>query len=185
MVNSEDWGSTEKICLRLLGRTPEEHIIAMNKKMFELFYNIFLTLKKEFGKQWAEKYNKIWGELVETSFKNTKNIMGIKEVKDIETLGRMQVFRWTNYPLTCSIVEQTPDRVVIDATYCPNPFYSPSDCHVNKMEYFKNEAGLVESLSNQIIELEELGQWIEAKVEKSICLGDDVCRLVFQKKKKI
>ena len=97
----------------------------------------------------------------------------------------MQVFRWTNYPLTCTIVDQTPDRVVIEATYCPNPFYSPNDCQINKMEYFKNEAGLAESLANKTIELAELDQWVEAKLEKSICLGDDVCRLVFQKKKKI
>ena len=183
MVRNEHWENPERICLKLLGRTSEEHIIAMNKKMFELFHNIFLTLRKEYGKRWPEKYNMIWEELVEKSFENTKKALGIKEVKDIPTLGKIQFFRWTNYPLTCSIVEESPDRVVIDATYCPNPFYAPQDHHINKLEYYRNEAWLVEGLSNKLLELAGMDDWVEAKMEKGICLGHDVCRLIFQKKR--
>jgi len=183
MMNTIYGISVEKALGIFFGRTPEEHIITMNKKIFELFHNIFLALREKYGDKWREKYNMIWEELLESSFENTKKALGISEVKDIPTLGKIQVFRWTNYPLTCGIVEESPERVVIEATFCPNPYYGPEDCHMNKIEYYRNEAWLVEGLSTKLVELAKMDDWVEAKMEGGICLGHDVCRVIFQKKK--
>ena len=69
--------------------------------------------------------------------------MGIEEVKDIPTLGRMLQAGMTAFPVLYETVINTEDLHVGRVPWCPNTFYSPVAKHEMEMHsYFRSQVAI-------------------------------------------
>lgn len=121
--------------------------------------------------------------------------MGIKEIKDIPTMGRVLKHIWHD-DLLCptEIAEESSERVVLRTIWCGNPAYGPSpfgahDCICHYHEYYRNyDGGLTRDLG--LVGMAEeakkrgLKEDIEVEMPWAMCRDGDApyCLMVLRKK---
>ena len=86
-------------------------------------------MRPELGYEKALKtYGAVWDAIALVSFQQAVGSLGIKEVKDIPTLGRIVSFCFSAVPCLYETVEDTPDHHIGRVHWCANPAYGPHDC---------------------------------------------------------
>jgi len=151
------------------------------RAVFAHVYYIWKTLKKELGpKDALELYWKVWEGLAQA-----KQALGLSEVKDIPTLGKIFQFCWLAYPCIYNIQEETPDSHVGIIDFCPNPAYGPIDNHLDRLDYYKQEAELSRRFVWKLVDLAGMKDIVDADQDLFLCRDGctDVCRVFARKKK--
>lgn len=171
-------------CIQALGRSLEDQVVEGTKALYTLIYNIWKVLQEEFGPEDGnDRYGTIWTKLIERSFQRAKAALGIEEVKDMVTLGKIRKHISQSYPAMYRVVEEDESKHFAQITWCPNAAFSPPDYFLEKLAYFKYEAELTQKIYEQILELAGLSKEAEAKLGRALCLGQGMCELFFEKKK--
>ena len=180
----------EDLPLKYMKETGRENFpdlcLDATRAVFAHVYYIWKTLKKELGSKDAlELYWKVWEGLAEVSFVQAKQALGLSEIKDIPTLGRIFQFCWLAYPCIYNIQEETPDSHVGIIDFCPNPAYGPIDNHMDRLDYYKQEAELSRRFVWKLVELAGMKDIVDADQDLFLCRDGctDVCRVFARKKK--
>ena len=180
---SSDRVDAAMFCIQALGRSKEDQVIEGTRELYALIYNMWKVLREEFGpEEGNHQYGKIWTSLIERSFQRAKAALGIKEIKDMVTLGRIRKYISQSYPALYTVIEEDEFKHFAQITWCPNAAFSPPDKFLEKLAYFKYEAELTQKIYKQIVEMAGLSQEVEAKLGKALCLGEGMCELFFEKK---
>ena len=133
------------VCIQALRRSNEDQVIEGTKELYVLIYNIWKVLREEFGpEEGNHQYGKIWTSLIERSFQRAKTTLGIEEVKDVVTLGRIRKYISQSYPALYTVIEEDESKHFAQITSCPNAAFSPPDQFFEKLAYFKYEAELTQ-----------------------------------------
>jgi hypothetical protein len=148
---------------------------------------IYTTLKEAYGIDKAtEIYSNTWEPYLDQAIKRSMAASGVKEMKDLPSMAKVFEAFYLDFPCTYRTVENTEDKVVGEVTFCPNPIYGPSpfDSYLQRADFYRVESKvLTKGLCDLFVEMAGLQGKVETNLEKIICLGDDVCRIVFEKKK--
>lgn len=130
------------------------------KLMFSHVYYVWKILRSEMGYDLALKtYSEVWDAFVTITFRRSIETLGIKEIKDIPTLGKLLQASMSNVPALYEIVENSKDRHIGRVHWCANPAYGPHDCVFARHEYYRVEVPLTErpALTRKIAEARKLG----------------------------
>ena len=174
--------------MKMLGRTPEEHCVNNARLMYRHMYVVYTTLKETFGTAKAEElYWDSWLPFLKQGIENAKKKLGMKKIKGFKDLARVAQVAYLDFPCLSETAELTDDRFVQKITFCANPIYGPTpfDNYLDRADYFRNESWVTtQKLLDLYIEAAGMTGQVDGRLEKIMCLGDDHCRFVFEKKKK-
>jgi hypothetical protein len=114
---------------------------------FSHVYYIWKSLKPHVGPDLAYRaYGEVWKALTLAGMHQSMAALGLEEIADIPTLGRVLEHLSAGVPQIYQTVENSPDRHVGRIHWCPNPFYAPRDRAYHHHEYYRNaEVPLYES----------------------------------------
>lgn len=136
-------------------------------------YYMWRVLKKELGNDRAlALYSKVWEAIASASFKQAVSNLGIKEIKNIPTLGKIIDYGFSSVPCLYETVEASEDHLIGRVYWCANPAYGPNDCIIDRHEYYRQEVPLtVPYLLTMINEAEKMGlkEEIEISVPEGRC----------------
>jgi len=162
--------------MKALGYDLKGFTVSCLQMMFGHVYYIWRVLKPELGHDKAlQTYGDVWHTLALALYQQGVEALGIKEVKDVPTLGRIFDFCWSACPSLYETVENTPDRHVGRVLWCPNAEYGPHDCHLHRQEYYRSAEvplTLDPFLSTWIAEAKKMG--LEGDVE--VAVPEGMCR---------
>jgi len=163
----------------------EDFCLDATRAIFSHVYYIWRTLKAALGPKAAlDLYWKVWEGLAEVSFVQAKQVLKIDEVKDIPTLGKIFQYCWLAYPCIYNLKENTADSHVGIIDFCPNPEYGPTDNHMDRLDYYKQEAELSRRFVWKLVELAGMKDKVDADQDLFLCRDGctDVCRVYARKK---
>jgi hypothetical protein len=173
--------------IRQIGRTPEEQAIHAYKAFVSADYTFYKELEKEKGSEEArELHKKLWVRYVPAIVREVKEAMSIGEVTDLSTVGRIVRYAFDFMSCPMKVIDDLPHRFTGIILLCPMVDYS--------IELFGLELGCPyhHSLSQaslayaeEIVKFLGLRPMIEVSQDKSICLGDDFCRITLTRKGKL
>ncbi len=172
-------------CIRLTGQSDKELCIESTKRFFRYLYVAYSTLEKEFGRKKAEKlyWKNLWKPLLD--IKSVMNSLGIKKMKDLLTIAKVEHAFYAGAPCLQYITQPSRDKVVVVTTFCPNPIYGSrrGDRYIDRARFYSVEVKIPTlNLMKRLIDYAGQTGKVEARIDKAICLGDDVCQFVFEKK---
>lgn len=124
----------------------DENDFAVRLLYEELDHNFYIyrLLWKEFGPNKAlELYRPVVHVLTAGMPVAVAGAMGLEEVKDIPTLGKMVEAGMTAFPVLYETAINTEDLHVGRVHWCPNTFYSPAARHEMEMHsYFRSQVAI-------------------------------------------
>jgi hypothetical protein len=132
----------------------EAHCKALNKSLKDLtvealrslfghVYYIWRTFKPALGEEDGLKYyGNVWAELAKLGFAGAMQKFGLKEVKDLPTLGKIVQDCFTGVPALYVTKRDTQDEHVGHVLWCANPAYGPADCTYCRHDYYRQEVYL-------------------------------------------
>jgi hypothetical protein len=134
---------TEKIMTEL-GYEADDFAARLIYEELDHNFYIYRLLWWEFGPNKAlEIYRPIISAMTSGMPTNVAEAMGIDEVKDIPTLGKMLEAGMTAFPVLYETVINTEDLHVGRVPWCPNTFYSPAAEHEMEMHsYFRSQVAI-------------------------------------------
>ncbi|RMF93210.1 MAG: hypothetical protein D6734_10660 [Candidatus Schekmanbacteria bacterium] len=163
----------------------EEFCLDATRAIFAHVYYTWKTLKAAMDPIEAlDLYWKVWEGLAVVSFESAKQALGIKEVNDIPTLGRIFQYSFLAYPCLYNLEENTEDSHVGIIDFCPNPMYGPKDNHMDRLDYYRQEAELSRRYIWKLVELAGMKDKVEADQDLFMCRdgSTDHCRIFIKKK---
>jgi len=158
--------------MKELGYDLEGFTVSGLRAVFGHVYYIWRVFKEELGADKAlATYGVVWGAIAQASFAQAVQDLGIKEVKDIATLGRIVHYCGLAIPAIYETVENAKDRHIGRVYWCANPTYGPDDCIYSRHEYYRNaEIPLtIHYLKIVIAEAKKMG--LKDDVEISVPVG--------------
>ncbi len=124
----------------------QENDFAVRILYEELDHNFYIyrLLWKEFGpNKGLELYRPMINVLTAGMPVAVAGAMGLEEVKDIPTLGKMVEAGMTAFPVLYETAINTEDLHVGRVHWCPNTFYSPAARHEMEMHsYFRSQVAI-------------------------------------------
>jgi hypothetical protein len=124
----------------------EENDFAVRLLYEELDHNFYIyrLLWREFGPNKAlELYRPVVEVLTAGMPVAVAGAMGLEEVEDIPTLGKMVEVGMTAFPVLYETAVNTEDLHVGRVHWCPNTFYSPAARHEMEMHsYFRSQVAI-------------------------------------------
>jgi len=169
--------------LKVIGRPVQEQLVSSVMGFVGADYAFYKAVEKEVGQDKAKDiYCKLWEGYVGAWAKGAMEAIGITEVKDIPTLGRIARFVYDDILCPLKPVIDTQDRYVGLILLCPfvdhtvNMFGEKFGCSYHQ--------ALAKSCSNFVAKMAEfLGlKDVIGKQDKFMCLGDDVCRITYERR---
>ena len=129
---------------RELGYDENDFAVRLLYEELDHNFYIYRLLWKEFGPNKAlEIYRPVVGVLTAGMPVAVAGAMGLEEVKDIPTLGRMVEAGMTAFPVLYETAINTEDLHVGRVHWCPNTFYSPAARHEVEMHsYFRSQVAI-------------------------------------------
>lgn len=122
-----------------LGYDLDSFIRAGLHSIFSHVYYIWKVLKPELGYEKAmETYGGVWKAIALAQFNQAVKHLGIREVNDIPTLGRIVDYCFSANPCLYETIQNEPDHHIGHILWCPNPAYGPHDCSLSRHEYYRN-----------------------------------------------
>jgi hypothetical protein len=180
---------TEKI-RNELGYTENDFAVRLLYEQLDHNFYIYRILWKKYGPNKAlEIYRPIINALTSGMPVSVAEAMGLEEVKDIPTLGRMVEAGMTAFPVLYETVINTADLHVGRVHWCPNTFYSPVAMHEMEMHsYFRSQVAItIDPLLTGFVRFaNEHGLDFELEVDcpQAMCTNADArfCEYVIQRK---
>ncbi|MGW8322573.1 MAG: hypothetical protein ACWGSD_13565 [Thermodesulfobacteriota bacterium] len=129
---------------RELGYDENQFAVRLLYEELDHNFYIYRLLWKEFGSNKAlEIYRPVVNVLTAGMPVAVAGAMGIEEVKDIPTLGKMVEAGMTAFPVLYETAVNTEDLHVGRVHWCPNTFYSPAARHEMEMHsYFRSQVAI-------------------------------------------
>lgn len=113
------------------------------KSLFGHVYYIWRTFKPALGEEDGLKYyGNVWAELAKLGFAGAMEKFGLKEVKDLPTLGKICQDCFTGVPALYITKRNTKNEHVGHVLWCANPAYGPADCTYCRHDYYRQEVYL-------------------------------------------
>lgn len=113
------------------------------KSLFGHVYYIWRTFKPALGeKDGLKYYGNVWVALADMSFDGAMAKFGLKEVKDLPTLGRIVEDCFIGVPALYITRRNTATEHVGHVQWCANPAYGPADCTYCRHDYYRQEVYL-------------------------------------------
>ncbi len=170
----------------------EENDFAVRLLYEELDHNFYIyrILWKQFGPNKAlEIYRPVINVLTAGMPVAVAGAMGLQEVKDIPTQGKMVEAGMTAFPVLYETAINTEDLHVGRVHWCPNTFYSPAARHEMEMHsYFRSQVAItIDPLLTGFVRFaNEHGLDLELEVDcpQAMCTNANArfCEYVIQRK---
>jgi len=127
--------------------------VAALRSMFGHVYYIWQTFKPALGFDKAlATYGTVWEELAVASFQGAMQALGLKEVKDLPTFGKIVQNCFTGVPALYEIKRDWPDEHVGHVLWCANPAYGPVDCRFDRNDYYRQEVYLTYTYIRKLVD---------------------------------
>ena len=170
--------------IRKTGRKTEDYVKSSTIGLVTVDYYFYKKALQNLKPEKAlELYSDAWNQYIEKKVQDFASKMGMSGVDSIPNLGRITRAFFDDRCRPLKAIEDTPKRYIGIVVICPFVEYTTS---LFKEEigckYHKILAKHSERFLNLLVDLSELKDRVEAKQDKFICLGDSVCRIIFQKK---
>lgn len=128
---------------KALNKSLEDLTVEALKSLFGHVYYYWQTLKPALGEQEALKcYGNVWAALAAISFGNAMKELGLAEVKDLPTLGKIVEHCFTGVPTLYVTKRNTEDEYIGHVLWCANPAYGPADNTYRRHDYYRQEVYL-------------------------------------------
>ncbi len=128
---------------KLLGTSLKDLTVDALRSLFGHVYYIWRTFKPALGEEDGLKYyGNVWAELAKLGFAGAMAKFGLKEVKDLPTLGRIVEDCFTGVPALYITRRNEKDEHVGHVLWCANPAYGPSDNTYCRHDYYRQEVYL-------------------------------------------
>lgn len=153
-------------------------------------YSMRKVLADELGPERSKDLaRRIWGLWAETQTKHYMSELKI-EKPDVRTLGELARRWWgENWLCVFETIENTPQRYEGHIVFCP---FQEIVKELGLAEKQSKQGGLFKREDVYLCSMEEVKRIIEStgltnqvtgSMDKFICTGDDVCRIIFERKK--
>ncbi len=127
--------------------------VAALRSMFGHVYYIWQTFKPALGFDKAlATYGTVWEELAVASFQGAMQALGLKEVKDLPTFGKIVQNCFTGVPALYEIKRDLPNEHVGHVLWCANPAYGPVDCRFDRNDYYRQEVYLTYTYIRKLVD---------------------------------
>jgi hypothetical protein len=138
--------------------------VAALRSLFAHVYYIWRTYKPELKPEKAlEVYGSVWDALAVASFNEGMATLGLKEIKDLPTFGKIVEYCFTGVPALYETKRNEKNEHVGHVLWCANPGYGPTDATFNRHDYYRQEVFLTYQYLRTLI-----------KEAKKVGLKDDV-----------
>ena len=171
------------------GKDPKDLLPSYTGAFFRYLFLAWGALEEAYGYDKAsELYRKFtWGSPeCGDGFREVVKQLDYK-VKDITTMGKASAAHYSGFPIPLDIVESTEERVVQEASFCPNPAFNcrPWDRALDQFVYHHVDGwlGTVDLFKNYF-KVAGLDKELDFHMEGALCTGYPRCRFVIEKKKK-
>lgn len=133
---------TEAHCA-ILGKSIEDLTTEALKSLFGHVYYVWRTFKPALGEEVGVKlYGNVWAEVARISFAGALQKLGLDEVKDLPTLGRLVQECFTGVPALYQTKRNSANEHVGHILWCANPGYGPADKIYERHDYYRKEVYL-------------------------------------------
>lgn len=123
-----------------LGLTLTELSVSSARSFFSHMYYLWRTAKEPLGAEGAYKAGlSIWEAFGAYSLQASMEAMGISEVKDLQTFGKIVQNAFIGVPCHYVVKRDEADEHVGHVVWCPNPVYGPADNVFNRHDYYLRE----------------------------------------------
>ena len=130
----------------------EELTVAVLRSMFGHVYYIWRTFKPALGhEKGLETYGSVWEALAVGAFQGAMEALGLTEVKDLPTFGKIVQFCFTGVPALYEIKRNDPNEHVGHIPWCANPAYGPADDRFDRNDYYRQEVYLTYTYLRKLI----------------------------------
>jgi len=127
--------------------------VAALYSMFGHVYYIWRSFKPALGfDKGLETYGTVWEALAVASFQGGMQALGLKEVKDLPTFGKIVQHCFTGVPAIYEIKRDWPNEHVGHVLWCANPAYGPEDNRFDRNDYYRQEVYLTYTYLRKLIE---------------------------------
>jgi len=128
---------------KLLGTSLKDLTVDALRSLFGHVYYIWRTFKPALGEEDGLKYyGNVWAELAKLGFAGAMAKFGLKEVKDLPTLGKIVEDCFTGVPALYITRRNEKDEHVGHVLWCANPAYGPNDNTYCRHDYYRQEVYL-------------------------------------------
>jgi len=169
---AEKYGKGLKMSLKDLS-------VAALHSMFGHVYYIWKSFKPALGFDKAlETYGTVWEALAVVSFQGGMDALGLKEVKDLPTFGKIVQHCFTGVPSLYEIRRNDRNEHVGHVLWCANPAYGPADCRLERNDYYRQEVYLTYTYLRKLIaEAKKAGlkDDIEVEIPSGRCRDGGAC----------
>jgi len=152
-------------------------------------FTVWRVLRRELGrKKGRAVFIKIWAEVARMSADSAVKTLGITKV-DIPALGAVAKHGYSVIACPYTVVKDTADEHVGQVRECPFHRYNSEifGDHAKSDEmrdYWEDTADCTANYFKTMAEHLGRGKEVEGTSDKFICTGDDVCTVIFRRKKK-
>ena len=170
-----------------IGQSAEDAAVAWVQAATTLDFLSWETMEEALGARQAHIiYSRIWEKMAQNELPHVLEACGLKEKKNLSMhdIGEISRAYWEGISCPYRTVEETDDIHVGEVSDCPywenmKILYGEERAR----DVVKKGMGATTANYYQAI-IKELGLWDEiyATQDKCMCLGDDVCRVVFKKR---
>ncbi len=159
----------------------EDLSVAALRSMFAHVYYIWRAFKPALGfEKGLEAYGTVWDAIATVSFQGAMQDLGLKEVKDVPTLGKIVQHAFTGVPAIYEIKRNEPNEHVGHVLWCANPAYGPAEPRFDRNDYYRQEHYLTYTFLRRIVEEAKkvgLEEDIEIEVPSGRCRDGAACHL--------
>ena len=128
---------------KLLNMSLKDLTVEALRSLFGHVYYIWRTFKPALGeKDGLKYYGNVWAALADMSFDGAMQKFGLKEVKDLPTLGKIVEDCFIGVPALYVTKRNTATEHVGHVLWCANPAYGPADCTYCRHDYYRQEVYL-------------------------------------------
>jgi hypothetical protein len=128
---------------KVLNKSLKDLTVDALRSLFGHVYYIWRSFKPALGEEDGLKYyGNVWAELAKLGFAGAMQKFGLKEVKDLPTLGKIVQDCFTGVPALYITKRNTRDEHVGHILWCANPAYGPADCTYCRHDYYRQEVYL-------------------------------------------
>jgi hypothetical protein len=128
---------------KALKMSNKDVTVAALRSLFGHVYYIWRTFKPALGEEDGLKYyGNVWAALAHMSFQGAMQKFGLKEVKDLPTLGKIVEDCFIGVPALYVTRRSTKNEHVGHVLWCANPAYGPADNTYKRHDYYRQEVYL-------------------------------------------
>jgi hypothetical protein len=137
---------------RELDMSFNDLFVNLLRSMYAHVYYIWRTFKPALGfEKGLEAYGTVWDTLAVASFQAGMQELGLKEVKDLPTFGRIVQFCFLGVPALYYIKRNERDEHVGQILWCANPAYGPADPRFDRNDYYRQEIHLTYTYLRRLV----------------------------------